>query len=57
MEENMKALGQTVETLNEHMNIDEEIAQVTDGIKKYKCYSIAVWVLCAITFVVKFIIW
>lgn len=57
MEENIKIAGQSLETLGEQIDLDEELEKVTNDIKKYKCYSVAVWAACVITFVIKFIVW
>lgn len=57
MEENMKNLGQTLEVAEESIDLDELIDKVNAEKKKTAIYAVAVWVVCVISFVVKFVIW
>ncbi len=57
MGENMKNLGQTLEVAEESIDLDELIDKVNAEKKKTAIYAVAVWVVCVISFVVKFVIW
>lgn len=57
MKESMNNLGQTLEVAEESIELDELIAKVNAEKKKTAIYAVAVWVVCVISFVVKFVIW
>ena len=57
MEEDMKVYGQGLEVAEETVDLDEQIDMLSNDIKKYRNYAIAVWVSCLITFIIKFIVW